>query len=218
MPCPYALIIFDCDGVLVLTGPVEPRVRDQLLREQGIVTDSEVLSRDLFGMTNEQIYAHLETHYGAVITPEFGSRYTSLCYGEFETSTTAVAGAPEVVALVQAAGISSCVASNGPHAQMEITLRVTGLMPYFEGRVFSAYDVARPKPEPDLFLHAAKTLGFRPEQCVVIEDSVGGVLGGVAAGMDVLQFSAYEMAQIIDHPKVRGFSSMSQLPGLLELE
>jgi HAD superfamily hydrolase (TIGR01509 family) len=218
MPCPYELIIFDCDGVLVLTGPVEPRVRDLLLREQGIVTDSEVLSRHLFGMTNEQIYAHLETHYGAVITPEFTSRYTSLCYVEFETSTTAVEGAPEIVALVQAAGIPSCVASNGPHEQMEITLRVTGLTPYFEGRIFSAYDVARPKPEPDLFLHAANVMGVAPEHCIVIEDSVGGVLGGLAAGMDVLQFSAYEMAQVVDHPRVRSFSSMSQLPGLLGLE
>jgi HAD superfamily hydrolase (TIGR01509 family) len=218
MPCPYQLITFDCDGVLVTTGPVETEVRDMLLREQGIITDREILNRDLFGMTNEQIYAHLEAHYGAVITPEFGHRYTSLCYAEFETCTAAVQGAPEIVAMVHAAGIPSCVASNGPHEQMKITLRVTGLMPYFEGRVFSAYDVPNPKPAPDLFLHAANVLGVAPEHCVVIEDSAGGVQGGIAAGMHVLQFSAYEIALAVEHAKVTPFRSMAELPALLGLD
>ena len=92
MSCPYALVIFDCDGVLVHLGPVEPKVRDRLLREQGIVTDIDAVTLELHGFTNEQIFAHLETKYGAVITPEFGHRYISLCYEEFETSVTAIEG------------------------------------------------------------------------------------------------------------------------------
>jgi HAD superfamily hydrolase (TIGR01509 family) len=217
MSCPYDLVIFDCDGVLVHLGNVEPLVRDRLLREQGIVTDIDVVTRELFGFTNEQIFAHLETEYGAVITPDFGERYISLCYQEFETSVYAIDGVADVVARLKASAVPICVASNGPHDQMQITLRVTGHMPYFEGAIFSAYDVPLPEPEPDLFLHAAKTMGFEPARCVVIEDSPGGVRGGVAAGMDVLHFIAHGIPGVVDHPRVRTFSTMRELPLLLGL-
>jgi HAD superfamily hydrolase (TIGR01509 family) len=218
MSCPYDLVIFDCDGVLVHLGPVEPRVRDRLLREQGIITDIDTLSREMWGFTNEQIFAHLEAKYGAVITPDFGERYISLCYAEFEISVTAIEGVADVISKLCAAGVPICVASNGPHEQMQITLRVTGHMPYFEGAIFSAYDVPLPKPAPDLFLHAAKTMGFEPWRSVVIEDSAGGVQGGIAAGMDVLQFAAYAMTNVVGHPRVRTFKTMAELPGLLGLD
>jgi HAD superfamily hydrolase (TIGR01509 family) len=206
------------DGVLVHLGPVEPKVRDGLLREQGIITDIEAVTLELHGFTNEQIFAHLETKYGAVITPDFENRYISLCYEEFETSVTVIEGAADVVARLRAANVPICVASNGPHDQMQITLRVTGHMPSFEGAIFSAYDVPLPKPAPDLFLHAAKTMGFAPSRCVVIEDSPGGVRAGVAAGMDVLQFIAHRVTDVVDHPRVRTFNAMSELPGLLGLD
>jgi beta-phosphoglucomutase-like phosphatase (HAD superfamily) len=82
-----------------------------------------------------------------------------------------------------------CVASNGEHALMRVKLASTGLLGRFEGRRFSSSDVARPKPAPDLFLHAASSLGVAPVRCVVIEDSPLGVQGGRAAGMDVIAFA-----------------------------
>lgn len=217
MTSPYSLVIFDCDGVLVSTGPVEPDVRDLLLREQGIITDKAALTRDLYGMTNEQIWAFLETTYGIEITPAFAERYISECHTAFETSTTAIDGSPEVVALVRSAGIPFCVASNGPHEQMQVTLRVTGHMPHFEGAIFSAYDVPSPKPAPDLFLHAARTMGFDPAVCAVIEDGPGGVQAGVAAGMQVFQYMGGGMTAAIEHPRVTTFSRMAELPRLLGL-
>jgi len=83
MTSPYSLVIFDCDGVLVSTGPVEPEVRDLLLREQGIITDKAALTRDLYGMTNEQIWAFLEANYGIEITPAFAQRYIRECHAAF---------------------------------------------------------------------------------------------------------------------------------------
>lgn len=217
MTSPFSLVIFDCDGVLVSTGPVEPEVRDRLLREQGVLTDKEALTRDLYGMTNEQIWDFLEANYDITVTPEFAQRYISLCHAAFETATTAIDGVAEVVALVRGAGIPLCVASNGPHEQMQVTLRVTGHLPYFEGAVFSAYDVANAKPAPDLFLHAAKTMGFQPSECAVIEDGPGGVLAGVAAGMTVFQYMGGGMMAAVAHPRVTTFRTMVELPRLLGL-
>ena len=93
------------------------------------------------------------------------------------------------VEAVQAAGLATCVASSGSHAKMEVTLGVTGLWPLFEGRIFSAREVARGKPHPDLFLHAAARMGIEPGRAVVIEDSPAGVAGAVAAGMRVLGYA-----------------------------
>jgi beta-phosphoglucomutase-like phosphatase (HAD superfamily) len=78
------------------------------------------------------------------------------------------------------------LASNAPHHKIELCLRVTGLLPHFAGRIFSAYDVQRWKPDPALFLFAAERLGVPPQRCAVVEDSLPGVQAGLAAGMQVI--------------------------------
>ena len=98
-------------------------------------------------------------------------------------------GIVELLDALDAVNIPYAVASNGEHRKMQTTLGVTGLMPRFEGRRFSATDVAHPKPWPDLFLHAARTLGIDPHRCVVVEDSPLGVQGACAAGMKVVGFA-----------------------------
>ena len=85
-----------------------------------------------------------------------------------------------------AAGVQTCVASNGPLDKMRVTLGITDLWRRFEGRIFTADMVARPKPAPDLFRHAADTMGARPAHCLVIEDSPPGVRAGLAAGMNTI--------------------------------
>jgi len=99
-----------------------------------------------------------------------------------------VDGAAELVRAVAAAGIPDCVASSGGHDKMRRTLGRAGLLEHFEGRIFSATEVAHGKPAPDLFWHAAKQMGFEPAGCAVIEDSPFGVQAGVAAGMTVVGY------------------------------
>jgi HAD superfamily hydrolase (TIGR01509 family) len=118
----------------------------------------------------------------------------------FRAQLKAVAGAPELVASL---AIPSCVASNGPMAQIEHSLRVVGLHDRFSGRIFSAYSVRAWKPDPALFLHAGNALGVPPEHCAVIEDSELGIAAGIAAGMQVFAFlpeggqSAHREAQTL---------------------
>jgi beta-phosphoglucomutase-like phosphatase (HAD superfamily) len=99
---------------------------------------------------------------------------------------------------------------------MQLNLKITGLAKYFEGRLFSAYDINSWKPDPTLFLTAAKALGFEPKDCAVIEDSLSGVQAGIAGGFDVFALSHTHK---MDHLKEQGvtvFSEMSELLDLLE--
>jgi len=94
-----------------------------------------------------------------------------------------------VLPLLEGLTVPSCVASNGPKEKIECTLGATGLDRFFAGRIFSAYELQRFKPDPELYLHAARALGVAPERCIVMEDSITGATAGVDAGMRVIAYT-----------------------------
>lgn len=108
-----------------------------------------------------------------------------------------------------------CVASSGPREKIELSLTLTGLIEYFGGRIFSAYEINSWKPEPDLFLHAAKTMGYEPANCIVVEDSPLGVQAGIAAGMKVLGYAETDNGSALAELGATVFHSMSELPALI---
>jgi len=118
-----------------------------------------------------------------------------------------------------ASGMPYCLASSGTHERIAVSLRVTGLAGHFApGRIFSAQDVGRGKPEPDLFLHAAAALGVAPGRCAVVEDSPLGVQAALAAGMTVYGYTALTPAEALVGAGAAAttlFATMSELPGLL---
>jgi HAD superfamily hydrolase (TIGR01509 family) len=103
------------------------------------------------------------------------------------------------VELLESMHLPYCMASNGLRAKMELTLGTTGLLHFFEGRIFSAYEIGSWKPEPELFLHAARHFGVQPSRCAVIEDSMPGILAGIAAGMQV--FALLQPGEYPDLPE-----------------
>ena len=112
--------------------------------------------------------------------------------------------------------MATCVASSGSHERMDRTLGITGLRDRFDGRIFSALDVEHGKPAPDLFLHAASTMGVDPSGCVVIEDSVAGVEAAAAAGMRVLGYgTGLAGPDALREAGAEVFAHMSDVPGLL---
>jgi HAD superfamily hydrolase (TIGR01509 family) len=112
--------------------------------------------------------------------------------------------------------IPYCIASSGGHDKMRITLGATALLPWFEGRIFSATEVPRGKPAPDVFLHAAERMGVAPRRTVVIEDSINGVLAGRAAGMTVFGFAGLTAREkLSDAGAALTFAAMRDLPELL---
>jgi HAD superfamily hydrolase (TIGR01509 family) len=132
----------------------------------------------------------------------------------FAAFETELAPVPGVVQALDAIALESCVASSGPPEKIRWTLGHTGLLDRFEGRIFSATEVEHGKPAPDLFLHAAATMGWEPGDCAVVEDSGAGVQAALAAGMTPFGYAAVTPAAQLEGARV--FTAMAELPGLLQ--
>ncbi|WP_188187463.1 HAD family hydrolase [Nonomuraea sp. SYSU D8015] len=175
------LVIFDCDGVLVDSEPISVRVGVAALRRLGWSIDEAEYAERFVGCSTEYWDEHVgETPPGW--REQLIAEYTAAVKAELRT----VEG---IEAALDGLTLPFCVASNGRHAFIRHSLELTGLADRFAGRVFSAEDVARGKPAPDLFLHAAATMGAAPERCVVVEDSPFGVMAAVSAGMRCLAYA-----------------------------
>jgi HAD superfamily hydrolase (TIGR01509 family) len=211
---PPALVIFDCDGVLVDSESISHAVLQSLLAERGVTLTLEATVDRFMGTTMTRCLELVE-ELTSVPPEEFLPAFRAATYRAFRSELSPVAGVPELLARLQ---VPYCVASNGPREKMMLTLEKTGLLGRFTGRMFSADDVANPKPAPDLLLHAARRLGAAPENCVVVEDSPVGVRAARAANMSVLGFAAATPAgRLLQAGAADTFTSMSSLPDLLGL-
>ncbi|MDQ2676575.1 MAG: HAD-IA family hydrolase, partial [Actinomycetota bacterium] len=159
----------------------------------------------------------IEAKLGRPLPDDFTRTYRSRQDAALSQGVEPVAGVLDLVDAVEAAGLRTCVASNGPHRKMEITMGSAGVRKRFEGRIFSAADVARGKPAPDLFLHVARELGVAPEACVVIEDSPLGVRGARTAGMPSFGYTGHAPAAKLAAAGAHTFGSMAELPAMLGL-
>ncbi|WP_181257223.1 HAD family hydrolase [Pseudaminobacter soli (ex Li et al. 2025)] len=180
------LVIFDCDGVLVDSEILAAQVTCQTLDAIGLTMSVEDTISSLVGLDAMAARRKLETIHGVPLPVDFEARLAERLDHAFNTQLKPIAGIAE---LLRGLDQPYCVASNSGRERLRCTFAATGLAPLVEGRVFSADDVARGKPAPDLFLYAAKTMGgVPPERCLVIEDSVTGVTAARAAGMRVIGF------------------------------
>ena len=187
----HDLVIFDNDGVLVDSEPLALGALIAMLGEMGwTVTLREAI--DLFMGGSIQRAAGIATARGCAVPADFAARFHERVFDSYRLELRAVDG---VRAVLDALTTPYCVASSGSKARVALALGLTGLLPYFEGRIFSADDVAEGKPAPDLFLLAARTMGVAPERCVVIDDSPLGIEAGNRAGMATIGFSALMPAE-----------------------
>lgn len=205
-------MIFDCDGVLVDSERVTCAVMAAALSEVGLAKTTDECMRDYIGMWWPEVVALVEAELGGELPPGFTEEYRRRQTEALATQCEAVPGAVAALDRVEAAGAATCVASNGPHAKMEVTLGSCGLADRFARRIFSAADVDRGKPAPDLFLYAAAALGHDPAACAVVEDSALGIAAARAAGMAAFGFGPAASRAA----GATGFDSMLQLPALLE--
>jgi HAD superfamily hydrolase (TIGR01509 family) len=181
------LVIFDCDGVLVDSEIIAARVDALLLSEAGYPITAEEVATRFAGSSGTQIFDAAEAEMGRAIPDEIRARSESEIDRRLESEVEAVAGAYEMLDALDAA---RCICSNSSMDRLLITLERTGLYDRFRPYIFSAGEVrdGREKPAPDVFLHAAEALDAAIDQTLVVEDSVHGVAGAVAAGMGVIGF------------------------------
>lgn len=209
------LVIFDCDGVLVDTEPLAIEVRVSVLKRAGwALTADEIVDRFL-GRSHAYVVSEVEAKVGPVAARSAEDEFRRECEILFRERLRPIASIAEALAALSARGdLQTCVASSGGHDKMRLTLGLTGLWPQFEGRIFSAEDVTRGKPAPDLFELAAATLGFPVDRCVVVEDSPAGVEGALAAGMKVVGYAGgVTSPSALEGDGVTVIDVMTELPG-----
>jgi HAD superfamily hydrolase (TIGR01509 family) len=217
------LIIFDCDGVLVDSEGPANRVLCETLNAMGLNLTPLEVARVTTGMFMGDLVTWAEGLLGHALPDSFVDDLREADRIAFEQELKPVPGIVEALDIIEQTGVPWCVGSSGPLDKMNMTLEMTGLLPRFEGRLFSAHQVGRGKPEPDVFLFAASNMGIGPESCVVVEDSVPGVQAGRAAGMDVYAYAAPGSEAVGHGPETleaaggQVFRDMMELPGLLGL-
>jgi HAD superfamily hydrolase (TIGR01509 family) len=182
--CGCALIIFDCDGVLVDSELASCDCLTELLREQGVRTTREEIFGLFLGHSVKSVIAHYAA-LGQSLSPDFEAQLRSRVREIFAKELRPI---PEIAEVLPRLGCAYCVASSSDLDRVNFSLQLTGLAGLFGDRVFTAQMVARGKPAPDLFLYAALKMNVTPADALVVEDSVSGVKAGKAAGMTVWGF------------------------------
>ena len=183
-------VIFDLDGVLVDSEPLSLGVLADEMRALGIADATpEEVGRQFLGVSLPVIRAYVADRLGRPVPEAFVERFEDRLLAIYPEKLQVIDGVPALLDQLQDAGIGMAIATGGSLRRMGETLRVSGLDRWFQGRAFSADQVAQGKPAPDLFLLAARELGVIPKDCVILEDSPHGVTGALRAGARAVGFT-----------------------------
>jgi HAD superfamily hydrolase (TIGR01509 family) len=217
---PIALVIFDCDGVLVDSESLAFRAVAEELAPHGLTLAPLEAAARFAGYTDRDIARVVAAETGRALPDDFPARLQARAMALFEAELVAVPGAADALAAI---ALPRCVASNSPPERIERALRLVGLRDHFPAEgLFSADHVARPKPAPDLHRHVAQRMGAPAEACVVIEDSPTGVAAARAAGMAVIGFTGAShippghARTLMEAGTGKVIDDLRRLPGLLK--
>lgn len=208
----YKCVIFDCDGVLVDSELITAEVLVSMAGNLGVHLDLDLFTQEFMGRSLNDIMCHLDRLTNGHLPLNFESEYRKKTYRAFKTELKPIDG---IHSVVQNLKVPFCVASSGPLEKIRNNLTTTGLIDAFQDKMFSCYEIESWKPNPDIFLHAAKNMGFNPDECVVIEDSVVGVHAARAGGFDVFMYSKNGKNSHANLHEAIIFEDMNELPGLL---
>lgn len=209
----YKCVIFDCDGVLVDSEAIASSVIIELAANYDAVFSLDYALKHFTGTSIGFVMKHIEENFNVTLPTSFETEYRKRSTIAFNNSLVAI---EDVENVIQYLSVPICVASNGPLPKMKENLKNTGLLSYFNNHLYSAYDLGKWKPDPSLFLHAAKEMGYQPSECLVIEDSLAGVKAAKAGGFDCYAFSNNHKDEAFKKEKVNVFYSMNELKRILE--
>jgi HAD superfamily hydrolase (TIGR01509 family) len=212
------LVIFDCDGVLVDSEVISCRAHAETLTRHGYpITPEQVLERFL-GVSDREARQTIETEICRKLPDDFEAQMKQAALRRYADDLPTI---PHVGAAIAAIGLPKCVASSGTPDKIRHGLTCAGLYDLLAPGIFSASQVERGKPAPDLFLFAAAQMRTAPARCIVIEDSIPGITGALAAGMTVLGFHGGSHCRPDYDETLRAagaaltFDDMRQLPDLI---
>ncbi|MBT3203731.1 MAG: HAD-IA family hydrolase [Gammaproteobacteria bacterium] len=206
-------LLFDCDGTLVDSERLGNIALATKFKTLGITLDADELTSRFSGWKMANILDNLSNEYEITLADNFTSSYRELVAQLFEADLKPIDG---IITALDQLKQSKAVVSSGPMSKIELSVRVCGLTKYFGHNMYSAYDIEIWKPDPGLFLHAAKDMGFSTDQCIVIEDSAVGIEAGLNAGMITLFFNPDNEENF--NPQAISFQSMEEIADLINEE
>jgi len=206
-------IIFDCDGVLVDTEKIGNEILLSMAAEHGFEMKIEDAYSNFNGRNLKECFLHVENCIGKKLPDNFESEYRERSFEAFKTRVKPMEG---VVDFIEKLKIPYCVASSGPVEKIRLNLETAGLLDKFENKIFSAYQINSWKPDPGIFLFAAKEMGFEVKDCIVVEDSKAGVMAGIRGGFKVYGFVNDNNFDDLKNEGAIVFSSYDELEELLK--
>ena len=204
-------LLFDNDGTLVDSEYLCNLGIAEQFALLGVHLDVDTLVKSYRGGKLSEIFAEIACKNGVEIPSNFVPQYRKRVAALFDEKLAPIAGIKNALSRLH---YTKAVVSNGPRAKVEYALSLCKLTHYFDQRVYSAYDVGIFKPNPEIYLYAARELGFKPYECVVVEDSITGVTAGSKANMLTLFYNVHN--EPVNLPNVYSFSDMRKLPLLIE--
>lgn len=213
------LVIFDCDGVLVDSEALSCRVHADVLTAHGYPISADQVHDRFLGRSAREARNEVEAELGFALPDAYTLALKAEVDRVFGEWLQPMPGLHDVLGQLPQ---RVCVASSGTPTRIRSSLTTTRLLAHFDPHLFSAADVARGKPAPDLFLYAAEQMGVPPARCLVIEDSIAGVTAALAADMIVLGFTGGSHCRPDQAETLRAlgahavFDDMAQLPDLIE--
>lgn len=208
----YKCVIFDCDGVLVDSEPIGNQILVDMANDLGANINLSFAMKHFKGSHFKECVKIIQDLVNQPIPETFEAEYRQRSLEEFEKHLKPIEGVTQVIKQLQ---LPFCVASSGMESKMRFNLNLVGLLPYFENKLFSCYTIQKFKPEPDVFLWAARTMGFHPDECIVIEDSLLGVQGALNGGFDVFGFTKHDYNNELEGLATKTFDDMAKLLNLL---
>ena len=204
----YKCIIFDCDGVLVDSEPTSVQILVDMANGYGANIDMAYGMKHFKGSFFYSCKNKIAQLANTVLPDSFEEDYRQKSFEAFKKNMQPVQGIEKVLKNLE---VPFCVASSGPENKIRLNLELSGLLPHFENKIFSCYTIEKWKPDPAVFLWAAETMGFTPQECLIIEDSLSGVHAAKNGGFYVFGFTANDYNNELEEHATKTFKSMSVL-------
>lgn len=201
------LVIFDCDGVLIDSEVISARILIEDLARHDVAIDAGYVAQHFLGRSFPTVRDHIRTAFGVELPSSFEDSYRTRLIDTFQFDLRPM---PHIHAALGALDLPYHLATSSSPPRLARSLDITGLADLFSDRTSTASEVARGKPAPDLFLHVAARYAIPPQQCLVIEDSIAGIMAAQAAGMPVWRFTGgSHLSQLTNGPERAGGAALS---------
>jgi HAD superfamily hydrolase (TIGR01509 family) len=211
----YNCIIFDCDGVLVDSEAISAKIFQEMILELGTEIEFDTVLEQITGTSMKENLLFISEIINSDLPANFETEFRKRSYEAFKTDLKPIKGIRELLKKIK---VPVGVASSGPAEKIRLNLTTTNLIQFFGENIFSSYEIQSWKPEPDIYLFAAKKMGFKPGECAVIEDSLPGIQAAKAGGFNVFGFAHDKNKTAFEELGATVFFEMDELSKLLGID